>query len=142
MMADAGLPSPLAGLDDDKVEAQGKVGQRVALEEGVCGLMDARALAVVHGLLGEAEVAPSSPADLDDDERLGRTGIDRDEVELVSPDVDIPPQDAPAGHPQPVGDERLGGIAESLGVGPRSVGHAGEDAPRSSPPRASPVIRR
>ena len=104
-------------------------GSDAAVEQPVRGRPDAGALAVVDGLLGQAEVAAGPPADLDDDQRRGRTRVDRHEVELVATDMDVPGQDGPAGFREPRSDERLGGITRLLRRRPRrvagSVRHAG-----------------
>ena len=83
-------------------------------------------LAMVDRLLWQAEVASRTPADLDDDQHSGWPRVDRDEVELVAADADVPGEDRPAPGSQLLGDGRLGGIAESLrassGSRRRSVG--------------------
>ena len=110
----------IAGLDDDQVEPERQprhrrsIRQHAPIEQPVGGRPDADALAMVDGLLGEAEVPAGPPANLDDDERRGRTRVDRHEVELVATDMDVPGQDGPAGVRESRSDERLGGIARLL----------------------------
>src|SRR5262249_32051684 len=74
--------------------------------------------AMVDGLLGQTEVALRPPANLDHDEGGWRTRVDRDEVDLIPADVDVPAQDRPARTLEAFGDERLRGIARPLGLGP------------------------
>ena len=94
---------------------------------------------MVDRLLGEAEVPAGPPADLDDHQRRGRTGVDRDEVELVATDVDVPGQDGPTQVPETRSDECLGGIAGPLCCRSRriagSVRHPGIVAIGAYPPR-------
>jgi hypothetical protein len=66
---------------------------------------------VVHGLLGQAEIAARTPPDLDRDERARRARIDGYQVQLIASDVDVPGQDRPARRRQSVGDEGLGKIS-------------------------------
>ena len=96
--------------------------QVAALEQVVGGVAHPGALAVVHGLLGQPEVAPSAPAHLDDDERPRRAGIDGDDVQLVAADTDGPREDRPAGGDQAVDDDLLRGIARPA-LGRPSVVH-------------------
>ena len=70
---------------------------------------------MIDGLLRQAEVAASPPADLDDHERGRRARVDRHEIELVATDMDVPGQDGPTGFREPRGDQRFGGITRPLG---------------------------
>ena len=49
-------------LDDDEIEAQRQVRQVAARSQVVGGMAHAATLTVIHGLLGQPEIAPSSPA--------------------------------------------------------------------------------
>lgn len=69
----------------------------------------------VQCLVGESEVAPAAPADLDDHELGRRPGIDRHEVQLASPGPDVPGEDRPARGDQPLGDPLLGVVSGLLG---------------------------
>jgi hypothetical protein len=108
---------PVARLHDDQIEPQRQVrqqrtvGQRATLEKAVRRRADARALPVVDGLFGQAEVTTGPPADLDGDQLARRSRVDRHEIQLVTADVDVPRQDRPASRYQPLGDQRLRGVA-------------------------------
>ena len=84
---------------------------------------------MVDGFLGQTEVSPCPPAHLDDDERGGRTRVDRHEIEFVATDMDVPGQDGPTSFREPRRDELFGGITRLLGRRSRrvagSVRHAG-----------------
>ncbi len=107
-------------FDDDDVEpdrgdGQGPpVGEPPRGEEPEDGPPETAPLPAIDALLGEAEVSPGSPADLDGDELGRRPGIEGDEVEFVTPDADVAAEDPPATGPQAGGDERFGGITEAL----------------------------
>ena len=73
----------------------------------------------VDGLLREAERPGRAEPDLDNHQAPRRARVDRHEIELVATDMDVPGQDRPAGHGQPLRDEGLGVVAGSLG--PRSA---------------------
>ena len=89
------------------------VGQPV-LEQPADGRPQVRSLAMVEGLLGEAEVPTAAPADFDHDQARRRTRVDRHEIELVATDMDVPGQDCPALLAQPSGDQLLGGVTRQL----------------------------
>ena len=74
--------------------------QPALLEQGIGGFVHAPALAVVDRVL-DSSVAPSSPADPDRDERTRRSRVDRDEIELASPDMDVPSEDGASQRPEP-----------------------------------------
>ena len=64
-----------------------------------------RPLSVIHGLLGQAESARGSPADLDDHQRGWRTRIDRHEIQFVAADMDVPGQNGPTTCQEPDQDQ-------------------------------------
>ena len=68
----------------------------------------------VECLLGEPEVAPRAPADLDQDDRPGWPRVERDQVDLLAPEPDVPSEDRPAEGHEVVGDQVLGGIPGAL----------------------------
>ena len=76
---------------------------------------------MVDRLFGESEITPRPPAHLHDHQGGRRARVDRHEIELVSADVDVPGKDRPAGVDQPLGDERLGGVARLLRRRPGST---------------------
>ena len=100
-------------LDGDEVEAQPEardgtaIGQSGPLAELVATAANRGPLAPVDGLLRQAEVAPGTPANLDDHEGRRRTRVDGDEVELGSPHPDLTTEDLPTRSAEPRGDERL-----------------------------------
>jgi hypothetical protein len=124
VMPDPRLPSPFTGLNDDQIEPDrqprydGTAGQHAPIEQPVRREPDARALAVIHGLLAEAETARRPPTHFDDDERARRTRVDRHEIELVASDMDVPGQDGPTGLEQSTEDQRFGGVTCLLGLRP------------------------
>ena len=81
---------------------------------------------MVHGLLGQAKFPGSAKADLDDHEIARRSRIDRDDVQLGTPDPDLATEDRPAGSGEVGSDEYLGGVAAALLGGPHEsmVGRA------------------
>ena len=97
------------------------VRERAAVDEPVGRRPDPDALAMVDGLLGQAEVPIGAPADLHDHERGRWTRVDRHEVQLVATDMDVPGQDGPTGVRQTCRDQRLGGITRLLGRRPPRV---------------------
>lgn len=104
------------------------IGQAV-LDQPPDGRPKVAALAMIECLLGEAEVTPAPPADLDDDEGRRWARVDRHEIELVATDMDVPGHDGPTSFCEPRGDQRFGGITRLLGRRSRrvagSVRHAG-----------------
>ena len=84
---------------------------------------------MVDRLLGQTESATRPPADLDHDERRGRTRVDRHEIEFVATDMDVPGQDGPTSFRESRRDELFGGITRLLGRRSRrvagSIRHAG-----------------
>ena len=127
MVPNPRLPSPMTRFHDDEVESQRQPRNRTAsrrhapIQQAVGGGPHPDALAMIDRLLGQPEVAASSPADFDDHERRRRTRVDRHEVELVTTDMDVPGQDGPTGIREPDGDQRLGGITRLLGRRPHRV---------------------
>ncbi len=115
------LPSPDTRLDDDEVESQRQPWNRTAIwrhatiQQAVGGSPHPHALAMIDGLLRQAEVADPAPANLDDHQRRRRPRVDRYEIELVTTDMDVPGQDGPAGFRETRGDEPFGGITRLLG---------------------------
>lgn len=118
MMADS-----IPRLDNHEVEPQGQVGQDRAvgkdapLQQTVGSGADSHALPTVHGFLGQPEGSIGSPAHLDRDERPRRPRVQRNQVELEPPDMDIAAENRPAGGRQALAHSLLGGIAELLGLG-------------------------
>ena len=111
-------------LDDDQVHPNRQVRRRCAVRQAVLEQTAHRGaevtpLPAVEGLLGHAEVAAPTPANLDDDEGGRRTRVDRHEIELVATDMDVPGEDGPARFAQPRGDEHLGGVTRELRRRPR-----------------------
>jgi hypothetical protein len=111
------MPDLAPWFDCDKVKAKWEardarsVGQHPAFEQPECRRANADSFPVIDGLFGEAEVAGRSPANLDDDERGGWAWVDRDKVDLVAADMDVPGEDGPAGFGQSVRHQRFGGVA-------------------------------
>ena len=122
VMPDPRLPSPFSGLHDDQVETDrqprhdGTAGQHTPIKQAVRREPDARALAMIDGLLAEAETARRPPTHFDDDERARRTRVDRHEIELVASDMDVPGQDGPTGLEQSNEHQRFGGVTCLLGL--------------------------
>jgi hypothetical protein len=116
------MADPTAGLDHDQVEPERQVRQwrpireDATLEQAVCRRSNPRPFPMIDRLLGQAEVPPGPPADLDRDERPRWAGVDGHQVELVAADVDVPAQDRPTGRQQPVRDEVLGAVARTLRI--------------------------
>jgi hypothetical protein len=110
----------LAGFGHDEIEAdrQAGEGRSILREPAERGLMNPRSLPMVDRLLGEAEVAPPSPADLHDHELPGRAGIHRHDVQLCPPDAKLPPQDDPTARLETRDDGTFRSIAQSLDRGP------------------------
>jgi hypothetical protein len=77
---------------------------------------------VVERLLGETEVAPAAPANLDDHEGRRGARVNRHEIELVATDMDVPGQDGPARIAQSSGNELLGGVTRQLSGRPTGRG--------------------
>jgi hypothetical protein len=118
---------PYAGFHGHEVEAQREARHRSAVRQGAVraqpegGRVHAGTLAMVERLLGQAEITPRAPADLDDDQRGGRARVDRHEIELVTTDMDVPGQDGPAVIDQSDRDQVLGGVTRLLSRGPCRV---------------------
>lgn len=74
-------------------EPQGTV--RAATKRGG-GSIETGDLASVHGFTRVTEAAPAVRADLHEYERLGWTGFDRDEIDLIPIDTHVPGEHAPA----------------------------------------------
>ena len=137
----------IPGLDHDQVEPERQprhrrsIRQDATIEQPVGGRPNTDALAVAREEVGRRDVG--APADLDDDQRRGWTGIDRDEVELVATDVDVSGQQGPAGVRETRSDERLGSIAGPLGcrsrLVARSVRHAFMFARNAYPAHIQPA---
>jgi hypothetical protein len=143
-MAQSGLPSPVARLDDHEVEPDRQsrdgatVRQGPAIEQSVRRLPDTSPLSMIDRLLCEPEATRASPANLDDHEGRRWTRVDRHEIEFVTADMDVPGQDGPTGLDQSVQDQRLGGVTRQLGRGPVRIGrwHIHEDRLADDPHRA------
>lgn len=109
-----------ARLRDDEVEPQRQprhrrpIAERAPFHECERRGAEPSQLRPVDRLLGEAEVAPRAPADLDDHEGRARR-VHGDEVELGSADADVPAEDVPARALEVVRDDRLGRVTRSLG---------------------------
>lgn len=118
------VADPIARLDHDQVEAQRQmrqqraVRQRAAFEEPIGGGPYVEPFPGIDGLLRQPERTAGAPANLDGHEHPGRARVDRDQVQLITPDVDVPPEDRPAAGRQAIGDQLFGGISGVLGVGP------------------------
>ena len=76
-------------LNHDEVDADWQPRKRTAVgksgrrKEATDRPPQPRPFAPVKSLFGQPEVATAAPADLDDDERPWRAGIDRDDIELA-----------------------------------------------------------
>ena len=87
---------------DDEVDPDGQVRhgspvrQPSGLEERRGGPPEPHPLRLAERLLGQAEVAPGPPADLDHDEPGGWTRIDGNDVELAPPGPDVSAEHEPA----------------------------------------------
>src|SRR3954452_24030444 len=107
--------APWLDCDKDQLEWEARdgrsVGERASFKQSECRRAIADSFPVIDGLFGEAEVAGGSPANLDDDERGWRTRVNRDKVDLMAADVDVPGKDGPASFGQSVRDESFGGVA-------------------------------
>jgi hypothetical protein len=94
----------LAGLDDHDVKPEWQLRDRPAVPERPCrddrpgGVAEVAALAEVDCLLGKPEPPRAASADLDDHEarRCRRTGVDGDQVDLVTTDAHVSGEDRPA----------------------------------------------
>jgi hypothetical protein len=121
------VAQPATGLDDDQVEPEREMrnaytrGQGAEVEQAVRRRAETRPLAMVDSLLGQAKGATAPPAHLHDHERRRWTRIDRDDVEFIPSDVDIPRQDRPAVIREPIGGRDLGRVAEVLGWRPPRI---------------------
>lgn len=109
-MADADRPAEArGGFDRDQVDADRKrgkeraIGQQPARDEPFDRSPHVGPLPSVEGLLRQAEAAIASPADLHDDQGSGRTGIEREQIELPATDAHVTAQHLPAD-----GDEKIG----------------------------------
>jgi hypothetical protein len=118
------IAGALGWLDDHQVPAHGQARQPRAIrqasqsQQSGQGHAEVGSLAMVEGLLRQAERPRSPPADLHD-HQLGRwPAVDGDDVQLGSPDVDLAREDQPARAPQPIRDQLLRGIAGPLLSGP------------------------
>jgi hypothetical protein len=125
VVADPGRPRPVGGrLDQDEIETQREVWQRrpvgepAAVEEAERRIAEPPPLAPVERLFGDPEVTSRPPADLDCNERRGRSGVDGNDVELATTDVDVAGKDRPPGGDEVVGDGRFGRVAQELTGGP------------------------
>ena len=132
-------------LDRDHVDTGSRprhrrpIGQLTALADDPQRAAQTPDLVPIHGLLGQAEVPPRSPSDLDGDDRAGRSRIDREQIDLGTFDTHLVTEDPPALQGQSIGDESLRGITAELvrgshqGTVPRGT-HFGLH--RDSPPAA------
>src|SRR4051794_29148379 len=109
-----------AGLDDHGVEPEGEGRDATAVRHfGAVEGPEARvakgpALSPADRLLGQPELAAAPPSHFHDDELARRPRIDGDEIELASPDPDVPPEDAPSRGRQPCLDEVLRRVSRPL----------------------------
>lgn len=108
-------------LDDDEVDPQrsrrqwSSIGQGADLHEPAEGRAQVGTLAPIEGVLGQAEIAPDPPTDLDHDDSPGWSRVERHDVDLLATKSQVAGQDRPAECAEVVGHERLGGIAGALG---------------------------
>ena len=113
------VSDPIAGFDDDEIHPdregrdQNAIGQPVS-DQARDRSTKLGSLAVVHRFLGQAEVPARPPAHFDDHEGARRPRVDRDQVELSPPDVDLPGEDRPPGVCQAPRDAILGGVSRPL----------------------------
>lgn len=114
VMAESRRVNTRARLDHDQVEPQWQARRVGGLQPAPGRLMQARPLPVIDGLLGQAKVPARPPPHLDDHEGAGWPRVDRDQVELRPPDVDLPGEDRPAGVREATGDRVLGGVSRPL----------------------------
>jgi hypothetical protein len=123
------------GLDDDEIDARRQpreprtVRQAATLEQPTDSNPEPPALPKVDRFLGQPEVTAGPPADLDRNQLARRTRIDRKNVDLASPDVDVPPDDLPARELQRTRSKPLGAIACLLGTSARPLRRGGCHAP-------------
>jgi hypothetical protein len=118
------VPQRFRRLDDDEVQADRERWQRCSAAKAAerskaerCRLQ-AGELAMVHGLLRQARIAPSTKPNLDDDKRTRRPGINRDEIELGAANQDVAPTNDPAIGDQLGNGTLLGTVPGCLGVRP------------------------
>lgn len=127
------VTDPVARLDHDQVETQRQmrqerpIRQRATLKQAIGSGPDADPLPGIDGLLRQPEGATGTPANLHRDKHPGRAGIDRDQVQFMAADVDVPPEDRPTGGRQAIGDQLFGGISGLLGIGPHRCTLAATD---------------
>ena len=116
------VTDPVTRLDDHEVKAQRQEGQHgpvrkgAAFKEAVRGGTHANPFSGVHGFLRKAEGSTRAHPDFDRNKRTRWSGIHRDQVELVSSDMDIASENGPAGSLQSGRNAVLGGIPGALGV--------------------------
>ena len=60
---------------------------------------------MIDCLLGQAEVASRAPPNLGNDEARRRSRVDRDQVQLGAPNVNVAAKDGPPGRSQMEGDQ-------------------------------------
>jgi len=113
-------PAGRTRFDHDEIHARGEcrqrtsVGQPAITDEPRHGSPQTQLLAPVERLLADAEVPAGAPPDLDHNELPGRAGIDRHEIQLISPDPDLPREHRPTRLGEPIGDQLLSRITVSL----------------------------
>jgi hypothetical protein len=118
------MPKAVAGFHDDEVKAEWERRQRrpvrecTSVSEREAGTVQTGALAPIDGLLRQAIVAASAPANLDDDEGGWRPRIDRHQVELRAADPHAGTEHLPAKPLEVAGNPRLRIVAQALGAGP------------------------
>src|SRR5919204_2491852 len=105
--------SAIVLLDRHEVESPAEIGQHRAIRQPLreaerCDRATERApLSPIDRLLGEPKVTAAATADLDDHDRAGRPRIDRDQIEFIATDADVPPEDRPASGDERIDDEPL-----------------------------------
>lgn len=120
VVSNAQWPAARGRFDHHEVEPEWEMRDRRAIrkdstiEQSVRGRSNADPLAVIDGLLGQAEITTASPAHLDDHERRGRPRIHGHQVELMAADVEVPTEDGPARFGEPCGDHLLRRVSRTL----------------------------
>ena len=112
-------------LDDHEVESRWERRQHLSVRERARGehrpggVAEVAPFPEVDGLLSQPERARPAGPDLDDHEARRRARVDRNQIELVATDMDVPGEDDPAFLGEPFRDEGLGVVAGPLRRGPR-----------------------
>lgn len=123
------VPQPVARFDGHEVEPKREPGQRGAIRQRAYiadderRLPDPRHLAMVDGLLGQAEITARPPPDLNDDQRCRRAWLDADQIQLRAADMDVAAEEFPPGRGELRGNHLLGRSSQTLSRGtPRWAG--------------------